>query len=82
MFSLRQMARIVAYVHHYKRPPRKKKPVALEVPAVVRTKPARRPGNSPDDSVPAKSAESPAKSVIVTVRKHGSEVRDMTPEEH
>jgi hypothetical protein len=32
---------IVHYEHRYKRP-KKKKPVALEVPAVVRTEPTRR----------------------------------------
>ena len=66
---------IVHYEYRYKRPPRKKKPVALEVPAVVRAKPTRRP-RSPDE-------EPPAKSVIVTIRKRGSDrVPDVTPEEH
>jgi hypothetical protein len=37
------MARIVTYVHHYKRPPRKRKAVALEMPTVVDTKKSRRP---------------------------------------
>jgi hypothetical protein len=31
------MTRIVTYAHRYKRPPRKRKPVALEAPAVVTT---------------------------------------------
>jgi hypothetical protein len=64
---------IVHYEHHYKRPPRKKKPAApLEVPAVVRTEPTRRPADEP-----------PPKSAIVTIRKRGSAVvPDMTPEEH
>ena len=73
---------IVHYEHHYKRPPRKKKPAApLEVPAVVRTEPAR----ANDDRKPAPKAEAPppAKSAIVTIRKRGSAVvPDMTPEEH
>ena len=30
------MTRIVTYAHRYKRPPRKRKAVALEVPAIVR----------------------------------------------
>jgi hypothetical protein len=64
---------IVHYEHRYKRPPRKKKPVALEVPAVVtRRKPA------------SKKAEvlAPA-SAIVTIRKPGKGyVPDLTPEEH
>ena len=37
------MARIVTYVHRYKRPPRKRKAVALEMPTVVDTKKSRRP---------------------------------------
>ena len=72
---------IVHYEHHYKRPPRKKKPAApLEVPAVVRTEPAR----ANDDRKPAPKAEAPApwKSAIVTIRKRGSDVPDLTPEEH
>jgi hypothetical protein len=70
------MARIVHYEHHYKRPPKKKpKKPAIEVPAVVRAKPTRRP-ESPDEKPPVKSA-------IVTIRKPGrDDVPDMTPEEH
>ena len=49
------MTRIVHYEHHYKRP--KKKPVALEVPVVVRTEPT-----------PRKPAPT---SAIVTIRKPG-----------
>ena len=65
---------IVHYEYRYKRPPRKKKPVALEVPAVVtRRKPA--PGKV--------EAPPPAKSAIVTIRKPGKGyVPDLTPEEH
>jgi hypothetical protein len=64
---------IVHYEYRYKRPPRKKKPVALEVPAVVtRRKPA--PGKV--------EAPPPAKSAIVTIRKRGSDVPDLTPAEH
>ena len=37
------MARIVAYVHRYKRPPKKRKAPALEVPTVVTTERCRRP---------------------------------------
>ena len=37
------MTRIVTYAHRYKRPPRKRKAMALEVPAVVTT---RRSGKS------------------------------------
>jgi hypothetical protein len=69
---------IVHYEHRYKRPKKKKKPVALEVPVVVRTEPTRRkPVPKEADSPP------PAKSAIVTIRKRGSQaVPDMTPEEH
>jgi hypothetical protein len=37
------MTRIVTTTYRYKRPPRKRKAVALEVPAVVTTKRSRRP---------------------------------------
>jgi hypothetical protein len=37
------MTRIVSYVRPYKRPPRKRKAVALDVPAVATTKRSRRP---------------------------------------
>ena len=77
---------IVHYEYRYKRPPRKKKPVALEVPAVVRAKPTRRPGNTrPDDkSAPANDDRKPMPtSAIVTIRKRGSDrVPDVTPEDH
>jgi hypothetical protein len=40
-------------VHHYKRPPKKRKAVALEVPAVVTTKRSRRsvPGSAAAEAV-------------------------------
>jgi hypothetical protein len=65
-----------------KHPPRKKKPAApLEVPAVVRTEPTRRPRSSREPAI--ETEDSPRKSAIVTIRKHGSDrVPDMTPEEH
>ena len=37
------MTRIVTTTYRYKRPPRKRKAVALDVPAVVTTKRSRRP---------------------------------------
>jgi hypothetical protein len=37
------MARIVTSTYRYKPPPKKRKPVALEVPTVVTTKKSRRP---------------------------------------
>ena len=48
----------------YRRPPRRKKPVALEVPAVVRAGPTRR-------KPAAEKAEGSQKSAIVTIRKRG-----------
>jgi hypothetical protein len=45
------MTRIVSYVNRYKRPPRKRKAVALDVPAVVATKRSRRPTWKGGDSV-------------------------------
>ena len=64
---------IVHYEYRYKRPPRKKKPVAIEGPAVVtRRKPASKKAEAP----------APAKSAIVTTRKRGNDALDLTPEEH
>jgi hypothetical protein len=37
------MTRIVTTAYRYKRPPRKRKAIALEAPAVVTTKNSRRP---------------------------------------
>jgi hypothetical protein len=67
---------VVHYEHRYKRPPRKKKPVAFEVPPVVRAEPMHRPEDRRPDEPPAKSA-------IVTTRKRGrGDVPDLTPDEH
>jgi hypothetical protein len=41
------MARIVTYVHHCKRPDRKRKALALAVPTVVATKRAAAPSPDP-----------------------------------
>jgi hypothetical protein len=73
---------IVHYEHRYKRPPRKKpqKP-AIEGPAVVRARPTGRPENSSQDDADDDRKPVPT-SAIVTIRKSGSEVPDMTPEEH
>jgi hypothetical protein len=60
---------IVHYEYRYKRPPRKKpKKPALEVPAVVRAKPTRRPGNTRPADVDDDRKPSPT-SAIVTIRK-------------
>jgi hypothetical protein len=62
---------IVHYEYRYKRPPRKKKPVALEGPAVVtRRKPVPKKAEAP----------APVKSAVVTIRKPGEGYApDMTP---
>jgi hypothetical protein len=72
---------VVHYEHHYKRP-KKKKPVAIEVPVVVRTEPTRRPGTTRPADVDDDHKPAP-KSAIVTIRKPGKGyVPDLTPEEH
>jgi hypothetical protein len=69
---------IVTSAYRYKRPPRKKKPVLLEVPAIVRkgaAKPKTTPAPANDDR----------KSAIVTVKRRKSrfgDAPDVTPEEH
>ena len=64
-------SRIVSYVHRYKRPPKKRKAVALDVPAVV-LRAGRRPAD--EDRKPA----------IVTAKNPHRRGRlpEMTPEEH
>ena len=76
------MTRIVTSTYRYKRPPRKKKAVPMELPTIVRkgaakpeTPPA--PANDPTGVDP--------KSAIVTAKRRRSkfgDVPDMTPEEH
>jgi hypothetical protein len=48
------MARVVTYAHRYKRPPKKRKSPAVDVPTVVTTKKSRRsvPGFAAAESVP------------------------------
>ncbi len=86
------MTRIVTTTYRYKRPPRKRKPVALEVPTIVR---AAKPSHDraaaeasrrlkelmkPDEPEKAPEVASPA---IVTARRSGARlVSDLTPEEH
>jgi hypothetical protein len=73
-------SRIVTTAYRYKRPPRKKKPVLLEVPVIVTKRTA----------TPAKVAPPPAnddrKSAIVTARRPGArssvDLPDLTLEEH
>jgi hypothetical protein len=74
------MARIVTYAHRYKRPPRRKKAVALEGPKVVRRRvfEVASPANPP--VTPASEAR---KSAIVTSRRRSrvGEAPDLTPKE-
>jgi hypothetical protein len=73
------MTRIVTSTYRYKRPPRKRKAVPLEGPAIVR-KGAAKPETPP---APANDGR---KSAIVTARRPGArssvDVPDMTLEEH
>ena len=71
-------SRIVTTHYRYKRPPRKRKAVPLEGPAIVR-KGAAKPETPP---APANDERKPA---IVTVKRRNSrfgDVPDMTLEEH
>jgi hypothetical protein len=79
------MARIVRTTYRYKRPPRRKKPVALEVPAVVkavepakarkrasgqgREPPPPAPEPANDDLKPAPPPAAEKKPAIVTIRR-------------
>jgi hypothetical protein len=78
------MKRIVITHYRYKRPPRKRKAVALEVPAIVKAAPNKQRMIRGDES-DAKAA--PERSAIVTAkhprrRSRFGDVPDMTPEEH
>ena len=79
------MTRIVTTHYRYKRPPRKRKPVAIQVPAVVRRRAAKPEAKSVE--APDRLLEPPAnddcKQAIVTARRPGArDVPDLTPEEH
>jgi hypothetical protein len=90
------MKRVVTSTYRYKRPPRKTKPVAVAVPAIINIpqKQGRKVAAAPAKTTPSHDAERlevepPAnddrKSSIVTVRRRGrrfADVPDMTPEEH
>ena len=74
-------ARIVTSTYRYKRPPRKRKPVLLEVPAIVTKRAPRPQASAPKPPAPANDDRKPA---IVTVKRRRSrfgDVPDMTPEE-
>ena len=75
--------RIVTSTYRYKRPPRKRKPVPLEGPAIVAKRaPLRQPASAPKPAAPANDDR---KSAIVTVKRRPGrfgDVPDMTLEEH
>jgi hypothetical protein len=70
---------IVTTHYRYKRPPRKRKAVAIEAPAIVRK---AKPGN---DNRPeaATSSHDETKSAIVTIKRKSrfGDAPDLTPEE-
>jgi hypothetical protein len=85
------MARIVRTAYRYKRPARRKKPVALEVPVVVKATDPAKPRHRlvaaperPEEPAPAPVERKPA---IVTIRgrKHAAIPAGLladTPEQH
>ena len=80
------MARIVTTQYRYKRPLKKRKPVALAGPAITAVKPARGERNKPNPPPPANDDEkpSPKQPAIVSNRPKGGrsgELGDLTPEE-
>jgi hypothetical protein len=82
------MARIVTTQYRYKRPPKKRKPVTIEVPEVVtvrdRKRVAKQQGPDEPEATP-KPANDDRKARIVTTRpKRGrfGEVEDLAPEEY
>jgi hypothetical protein len=87
------MGAIVRTTYRYKRPPKKRKAVALEVLAIVRAgKKARSSAikglisaNLAEMKADALTGYDDRKSAIVTIRRRGkrfADVPDMTPEEH
>jgi hypothetical protein len=84
---------IVRTSYRYKRPPRKQKAVALDVPAIVKPTPMKKQQRGPVIRLGAKGAEAvndngnqPRPAAIVTAknprRGRFGDVPDMTPEEH
>jgi hypothetical protein len=78
------MTRIVTYAHRYKRPPRKRKAVEIEGPAVVRKSESRDSGSADDVDIAAPSANDDRKPSIVTIKRKSrfGDAPDLTPEEH
>ena len=80
------MTRIVTTHYRYKQPPRKRKAVALDVPAVVKAAKVQRFHDVTSAPQPEPAAEA-RESAIVTIRsrKHAMLahlLEDLTPEEH
>jgi hypothetical protein len=89
------MTRIVRTTYRYKRPPRQEKPVALEVPAVVKAtdpakarKPASRQGRgvtpAPDNSgsaAPPAAAEQTSSVVTIRRKSRFGDVPELAPDE-
>jgi hypothetical protein len=84
---------IVTYAYRPKRPPRKRKEGALDVPAIVKPTPMKKQQLGPVIRLGAKGAEAvndngeqPRPAAIVTAkhprRRSVPDVPDMTPEEH
>ena len=79
---------VVTTHYRYKRPPRTRKVVALEVPGIVRTKQPRGTLGAQPETVGTQPIRTIARgnaTLIVTVRKTGkrfADVPDLTPEEH
>jgi hypothetical protein len=67
-----QMTRIVTTPYRYKRPPRKRKAVALDIPAVVTAKSSRRPVGGTEEA---------AAEVPMTARTTGQQAQPSTPRE-
>ena len=81
------MARIVTTQYRYKRPPKKRKPVPLNGPAITTVKRVHGERHKPNPPPPANDDEkpSPKQPAIVTTRPRRGrfgDVPDLTPEEH
>jgi hypothetical protein len=79
---------VVRTAYRYKRPPRKRQAVALEVPAVVKTadpaKISKQGRGLPSDNAPATTDEKKPAIVTIRSRKHAMLAHlldDLTPEE-
>jgi hypothetical protein len=73
------MTRIVTTTYRYKRPPRKRKAVALDMPAVVAAKRNRRPGNETAVEV---DADHPSRGEAAQPSTPRAAARVITPPHH